>query len=163
MRFFDLRDPHEIAMRSSDKRMPVAGFTFIELLVVIAVVGVLAMLSAPSVVDYLRRGRIIEAVSRLSDYRVRMEQYFLDNRRYDDGAGSCGFVAPAQGPADAFSVVCTAASNAYTVTATGALGRGMQGFVYTIDEANNRKTLAVPNGWTANDSCWVMRRDGSCV
>ena len=25
-----------------------------------------------------------------SDVRVRLEQYFLDNRRYDDGAGGCG-------------------------------------------------------------------------
>src|SRR3982751_5077540 len=63
------------------------GFTLIELLAAIAIVSVLAAIAAPSFVDYLRRGRIIEAVSRLSDYHVRMEQYFLDNRRYDDGSG----------------------------------------------------------------------------
>lgn len=144
-------------------RKRATGFTLIELLAVMAVVAVLATLAAPTFVDYLRRGRLIEAVSRLSDYRVRMEQHFLDNRRYDDGAGACGFVAPAQGPADAFTVTCAAAVNSYTVTATGSAGRGMQGFTYSIDESDNRKTLSVPIGWTANDLCWVVRRDGSCV
>jgi type IV pilus assembly protein PilE len=139
------------------------GFTLIELLAVIAVIALLATLAAPSMVDFVRRGRIIEAASRLSDHRVRMEQYFLDNRRYDDGAGGCGWTAPPPSPADTFSIACTAEPLAYTVTATGISGKGMQGFVYSIDHANNRKTVGVPSGWSSNGACWVMRRDGSCV
>ena len=140
-----------------------AGFTLIELLIVVAITAVLATNAAPSFVDYLRRGRITEAVTRLSDHRVRMEQYFLDNRRYDDGAGNCGVEAPAATPADSFSVACTAAAATYMVTATGRAAQGMQGFVYTIDHANARRTTAVPNGWIASDICWVARRDGNCV
>ena len=139
------------------------GFTLVELLVVIAIAAVLAATAAPSFIDYIRRGRLIEAVTRLSDYRVRVEQYFLDNRRYDDGAGGCGGVAPAVSPADAFSVACSADATTYAIAATGLPAKGMQGFVYTIDHTNAHRTLAVPDGWLASDACWVVRRDGSCV
>jgi type IV pilus assembly protein PilE len=152
-----MRTPHNVAHDHAP------GFTLVELLIVVAIIAALAASAVPSFVDYIRRGRITEAVARLSDYRVRMEQYFLDNRRYDDGAGNCGAVAPVATPADAFSVACAAAATGYAVTATGLAAKGMQGFVYTIDHANARRTTAVPNGWVASDICWVVRRDGSCV
>ena len=138
------------------------GFTLIELIIVIAIIGTLAAIAVPSMSDHLRRGRIVEALSRLTDHRVRMEQYFLDHRRYDDGAGNCGYVPPAAGAADAFAIECAAAATAYLVTATGLSGKGMQGFVYTIDHADARRTPAVPDGWVGSDRCWVVRRDGSC-
>ncbi len=137
------------------------GFTLIELIIVIAIIGTLAAIAVPSMSDHLRRGRIVEALSRLTDHRVRMEQYFLDHRRYDDGAGNCGYPATALA-ADAFALVCTASATGYVVTATGLAAKGTQGFVYTITEADGRATPAVPDGWVASSTCWVMRRDGSC-
>jgi len=137
------------------------GFTLIELVVVIAIVATLAAIAVPAFGDYLRRGRIVEAVARLADHRVRMEQYFLDTRRYDDGAGNCGHTAP-RSAADAFAVECTATATRYTVTATGLAGKGAQGFAYSIDETDARRTIAVPDGWIASSTCWVLRRDGSC-
>jgi type IV pilus assembly protein PilE len=38
----------------------------------------------------------------------------------------------------------------------------MSGFAYTIDQANNRVTTAVPSGWTKTATCWTLRKDGSC-
>ena len=55
------------------------GFTLIELVIAIAIVSILAGIAVPTMSDYLRRGRLIDAVARLSDHRVRMEQFFLDN------------------------------------------------------------------------------------
>ena len=138
------------------------GFTLIELLVVIAIIGVLVAIAVPSYADYVRRGRIVEAVTRLSDQRVRMEQYFLDNRRYDDGAGGCGYAPLPPSAADTFGIECLAAATTYTTTARGLAGRGMQGFVYSVDQSNLRQTTAVPAGWNGSSICWVMRRDGSC-
>jgi type IV pilus assembly protein PilE len=138
-----------------------SGFTLIEFVIVIAIVATLAGIAVPSFADHLRRGRIVEALMRLADHRVRMEQFFLDNRRYDNGAGNCGYAAPVTA-ADAFALECVVSATGYTVTATGLAGKGAQGFVYTIDEADARSTPAVPDGWVASGSCWVMRRDGSC-
>lgn len=149
--------------RSSVPRASVRGFTLLELLMVVAITGVLVAAAVPSFADYLRRGRITEAATRLSDHQVRMEQYFLDNRRYDNDAGGCGYAAPPIGPADTFAVECSAAAATYTVTARGIAGKPMAGFVYSIDQANARRTIAVPDGWVGSDACWVVRRDGSCV
>jgi type IV pilus assembly protein PilE len=48
----------------------------------------------------------------------------------------------------------------YTVTATG-IG-AMLGFQYSLDQANNRVTVAVPPGWVASPNCWTLKKDGSC-
>jgi type IV pilus assembly protein PilE len=138
------------------------GFTLIEVLVVLAITAVLAAIAVPSYADYLRRGRIVEALGKLADYRVRMEQFFLDHRRYDDGAGHCGHLPLPPGAADAFAVDCAADGERYVVRATGLDAKGMRGFVYTIDESDARRTPGVPDGWIASDRCWVIRRDGTC-
>ncbi len=148
--------------RPSAAAAALPAFTLIELVVVIAIVAVLAGISVPNYADHVRRGRLIEAVTRLADHRVRLEQYFLDNRRYDDGAGACGFPPQAPEPGDAFRIDCTASAATYAITATGLEGRGAQGFAYAVDHANTRRTLAVPAGWVGSDRCWVLRRDGSC-
>jgi len=138
------------------------GFTTVELAIALTIVALLAAIAVPSYADHLRRVRIAEALSRLADQRVRLEQYFLDNRRYDDGAGGCGTLAVPVANADNFAIQCTADAATFTLAAVGVPGRAMQGFVYTIDEANNRRTASVPTGWVGNEHCWVVRHDGSC-
>jgi type IV pilus assembly protein PilE len=138
------------------------GFTLIELVIVFALIATLAAVAVPTYADHVRRSRIVEAVTRLADHRVRMEQYFLDYRRYDDGAGNCGLAVPPLAATDAFAYACTASTGSYTVSATGMPAKGMQGFIYTVDETDARRTPAVPDGWVASRSCWVLRRDGSC-
>jgi len=138
------------------------AFTLVELLVTLAILAVLAAIALPSYADHVRRARIVEATTRLADHRVQQEQYFLDNRRYDDGAGQCGRAAAAPAAADAFAIGCAATASTYQVSATGIAGRGMEGFVYTIDHANARATPWVPAGWMPSDRCWVTRRDGAC-
>ncbi|MFO1413293.1 MAG: type IV pilin protein [Burkholderiales bacterium] len=138
------------------------GFTLIEVMITVAIVGILAAIALPSYSDYVRRSKIIEATGRLGDQRVQMEQYFLDNRTYAGVGEACGVASPVfDSKRDAFRITCSGASTTgYLLTATGV--DSMAGFVYTVDPSDNRRTTGVPKGWTANNSCWVLRKSGEC-
>jgi len=145
-----------------------AGFTLIEVLVVIVIIAVLASIGYPSYADYLRRGKIAEAVSTLADTRAKMEQYFLDNRSY---AGSDAANMPCNDTVlnagkKSFQYTCQIpappGATTYTVTATGADADGMTGFVYTIDQQNVRTSAATASGWSGSATCWVVKKGGVC-
>jgi len=140
------------------------GFTLIELMITVAIIAILAAVALPAYNDYVQRAKLTEAFTGLADFRVRMEQFYQDNRRYDGaGLGGCGAAAP---NSKYFSFVCAPAvspSQTYVVTATGIANEGLTNFVYTLNEANVRATTTVGMGWGgAGSACWVRRKDGSC-
>ena len=150
-----------------------SGFTLIELMIAVVVVAILSAIALPSYRDYITRGKISEATANLADLRVKMEQYFQDNRTY-------AAVAPNPAPCLAgssvppttgryFTFTCTNLSaTTFTVTATGIVAQGMGGFVYTVNETNTQATTitggsaAATAGWTGNATCWVIRKGGAC-
>lgn len=136
------------------------GFTLLELMVVVAIVGILAAVALPAYTDYVKRGRIPQATNNLASMRVKLEQYFQDNRTYV-GACAAGTVAPLPA-ADNFTYTCpTLSATAFTVQAQGS--GTMAGFTYTINESNAKVTTDVPSGWgTAPISCWVTKKGGVC-
>jgi type IV pilus assembly protein PilE len=137
------------------------GVTLIELMIAVAIIAILAAIAIPSYAEYVRRGRITEAVSALAGMRVKMEQFFQDNRTY---AGACvaGTVAPKPVDTTNFAYTCpTTAATTYTITATGQ--GGLAGYAYSIDESNVRSTvMTAPSTWPSNATCWVLKRDGTC-
>jgi len=145
--------------------MPVSdnGFTMLETMIVVAIVAILAAVALPSYAGYVKRAHILEAVARLSDARERMEDYFQDARSYVDGDGRCG-VPPASGSAaDTFALTCTATATTYTYTAAGLRAKGMDAFVFTIDQSGAKATVSVPPGWLRTADCWTIRADGLCT
>jgi type IV pilus assembly protein PilE len=138
------------------------GFTLVELMIVVAVIAFLAAVAYPSYTAYVIRGKLAEGTSALSDGRIKMEQYFQDNRTYVGGP------APAAIPNANFTYGVTNPGNTataptYTITATGV--GGATGFVYTIDQANAKRTTAAPAGWAAAAmpaSCWILKKGGLC-
>jgi|688.fasta_scaffold381214_2 type IV pilus assembly protein PilE len=137
------------------------GFSLVELLVVVAIIGILAAIAVPQYSDYVTRSKITEATATLSEHRVRMEQFFQDNRTYA-GACTAGTVAPVP-TGRYFTYACSAlTATTFTVTATGVAAEGMNGFVFTINQANTRATTGVPAGWATNTTCWVTKKGGVC-
>ena len=75
-------------MRKNSSRPSFAGqegFTLIEVMITVAIVAILAAVALPSYRDYVIRGNIPEATSRLATRQVQMEQFFQDNRTYVGG------------------------------------------------------------------------------
>lgn len=139
------------------------GFTILETMIVVAIVAILAAVAVPSYAGYVQRAHILEAAARLSDAREQMEAYFQDTRAYVDDAGGCGAAPPAVRTADAFALTCTATSTTYTYTATGLAAKGMEAFVFTIDQDGVRATLSTPRRWQRSADCWTLRADGLCT
>lgn len=134
------------------------GFTLIEVMIVTAIIAILAAIAIPSYSEYILRSRVTDGIGGLAGMRVKMEQYFQDNRTYV-GACVAGTIAPLP-TANNFTYACSGlTASAYLVTATGT--GPMSGFTYTINEANTRATTATA-GWGTNATCWVLTKSGSC-
>jgi type IV pilus assembly protein PilE len=135
-------------------------------MIVLAIIGILAAIALPNYNDYVTRGRITEAVGSLSDARVRMEQYFQDNRFYNaDGSvgnTTCGNVTVANTNSFTFACVSSNSGQAYVWTATGTGSMG--GFSYTINQANARAsaTTAAAVWPSLTATCWLTSKGGGC-
>ncbi|MBU0621909.1 MAG: type IV pilin protein [Gammaproteobacteria bacterium] len=136
------------------------GFTLIELMIVVVVIGILASVALPAYQDYVIRAKLTEATSALSDARVKMEQYFQDNRTYDTGDGTT-CPAAITTSSDNFDYTCNLTASTYTITATGKAS--VADFSYTLNQANEKKTTGLKTGWgTTPKDCWITTREGSC-
>lgn len=128
------------------------GFSLIELMVAVAIIGILASVALPAYQNYIFKARANVATSALADMRIRMEQYFQDNRTYV--GGPCA--APAGTDTTNFGFACDAGEptgTTYRFTATGA--GLMAGYTWSINQ-NNAKSSSL------NAGCWSTNKSGTC-
>lgn len=155
------------------------GFTLIELMITVAVIAVLSAIALPSYTDYVTRSKLAEAYAHLSDLRVKLEQSYLDNRRYSDsvGGGTCGIPGgntPTVSGAKYFDFTCASSSpnasgdQAYVLTAAGKAAESLSGIAFTLDQSNTKATnvtAATPmadKGYATNAGCWVRKKPSQC-
>ena len=152
----------------SDARPPLGdGFTLIELMITVAVIAILAAIAIPAYGDYVRRSKITEAASSLSDMRNRLEQYFLDNRQFPTNC-----IPAAAGPAPAGSIYLPGGHSIsrlpvpfrprqHTRSPRPESRRKAWAIRLHDNEANTRGTASLPSGWSgAGSSCWVTSKRG---
>lgn len=148
------------------------GFTLIELMIVMAIISVLAAIAVPQYNDYVRRSAVQEAFSNLSDFRVKLEQFYQDNRAYGttgqaipcghDGASNRINFSPASAK---FTYTCALTgtapneAQAFLLTATGNSGRAV-GHVYTLNNTNAKATTTF-KGAASTKACWLIS-GGEC-
>ncbi|HEX6020329.1 MAG TPA: type IV pilin protein [Burkholderiaceae bacterium] len=156
------------AQRSNSSGNAEAGFTLIEVMIAMVVIAILAAVAIPSYRSYVRRGQLAEAFTTLADARVKMEQYYQDNKFY--GAAANSTACPTLPTLGAFPVVgkyftvsCgslgAAPAQTYTLTATGTGGL-TTGYAYTVNHNGTKGTTSF-DGQSSSAVCWLTK-GGSC-
>jgi len=131
------------------------GFTLIELMIVVVVISILSAIAMPAYTDYVKRGKAAEATATLADMRIKMEQFFQDNRSYIGGA-----CAPTS-TVKYFTYTCSSgpSATAYTLNAAGKASESMGSFNFTVDQSNVKTSTF---DGTVGATCWLTKKGGTC-
>jgi type IV pilus assembly protein PilE len=154
------------------------GFTLLELMITVVIVAILAGIALPSYNDYVLRAKFAEATGNLADLRVKMEQFYMDNRGYSVplDAALCGIPGnntPTASDARYFTYECRPdnpngiGAQTYLLTARGVAAQGLGGISFTVNERNGKATQIVAGSEMANHgytaaACWVRKKPGDC-
>lgn len=150
-------------MRSTSASKVAAGFTLIEVMIVVVIVAILASIALPSYQNYIIRTKLIEGQTALGETRIKMEQYYQDNRNYGSSGTTCGLTMPTN---KYFSITCATANSAqeFTLTASSVANQGLGAagdYAFTVNHQNTKGTTEFKNvAYTAGTkNCWLYRGD----
>ncbi len=149
------------------QRLRQTGFTIIEVMIVVTIIAIMAAIAIPQYTDYVRRGKLPEGTSALLGMRVRMEQFFQDNRSYNPAAVAAPACPIKVQSTQYFTITCpTLTATTYTLQAQGV--GDLAGVAFTLDQDNARASTITSGsvladaGYEANAKCWITRKKGVC-
>jgi prepilin-type N-terminal cleavage/methylation domain-containing protein len=153
--------------RSRIRRRPSQGFTLIELMITVAIVAILAAIAIPNYRDYVIRGQLVDATQALAAVRANMERYFQDNRTYLAIAGPPAFTPPCTAAIVVyghFNVSCPPIdATHFTAQAVGIAGSTVDGFTFTVTEADVQQTTVAapaPHSFLGCTTAWITKTGG---
>jgi type IV pilus assembly protein PilE len=140
------------------------GFTLIEILMVVALIGILAAIAIPAYGNYVIRGKLVDASTQLSDARIKLEQFFQDNRTYVGGT----LPAATKYFTFGWDPLKPTTQTTYRAVASSKANQGLGAagdYQYTIDETNSKVTVkfaGVALNQVAPATCWIMKKGDTC-
>ena len=149
--------------RASSQRQ--SGFTLIEVMVAMVMIAILTSIAIPSYRSYVRRAQLSDAFSTLADLRVKMEQFYQDNKYYGAGSASttCATLPGYGGfpfSTKHFTFDCGANGGGaplqiYVLTAIGNSGV-TTGYDYSLNQQGTKGTTKF-DGNSSSATCWLTR------
>jgi type IV pilus assembly protein PilE len=126
------------------------GFTLIEIMIVIAIIGIVMTIAAPSLTEYVKKGRRTEVAGLLSEQAQILERFYSKNNVYT------GITGLSTGN-DFYTITPTLLTDqAFLLTATRKTGTAMATDKcgdFTLTNTGVRNMVNATAGLTTKD-CW---------
>ncbi|WP_426204538.1 type IV pilin protein [Pseudomonas sp. TWP3-1] len=125
------------------------GFTLIEIMIVIAIIGIVITIAAPSLTEYVKKGRRAEVVSLLSEQSQILERFYSKNNIYT------GITGLSTGN-DFYTITPTITDQTFLLTAARKTGTAMATDKcgdFTLTNTGVRSMNNATTGLTTKD-CW---------
>ncbi|MFW9082619.1 type IV pilin protein [Pseudomonas sp. P2757] len=125
------------------------GFTLIEIMIVIAIIGIVITIAAPSLTEYVKKGRRAEVVSLLSEQSQILERFYSKNNIYT------GITGLSTGN-DFYTITPTITDQTFLLTAMRKTGTAMATDKcgdFTLTNTGVRSMNNATTGLTTKD-CW---------
>jgi type II secretion system protein G len=111
-----------------------AGFTLIELLIVIAIIGILAAIAIPNLLNAVQRGKQKRTMSDMRALATAIEAYAVDNNLYPNAACTGGLYTTQGSPVNTASFSALTPTYIAQPPRTDGWGRFM---LYSVDGPHN--------------------------
>jgi type II secretion system protein G len=125
------------------------GFTLIELLIVVAIIGIIAAIAIPNLLNAIDRGKQKRTMADLRTIGTALESYAIDNNYYPTASDIATLAAPATSVAPVYirtvpmndgwrnPFYVSSTATGYTLASGGKDGGGLTGVVWGASQSFN--------------------------